>query len=127
MHKIYQLVRMEISQISKRKTLTMPWELEESCTITAFYFQHSEFSSQIRPYFSVYFSDLSLPQELPTLCTVLVHSNKYLSQGPEKFFWIFNIFSYGERFSMNKCIIYDVLDLDVSVSQKAVFKVCSPN
>lgn len=23
---------------------------------------------------------------------------------------------------MNKCIIYDVLDLDVSVSQKAVFK-----
>lgn len=36
-------------------------------------------------------------------------------------------FSYGERFSMNQCIIYDVLDLDVSVSQKAVFKVCSPN
>lgn len=50
-----------------------------------------------------------------------------ISQGPEQFFWIFNIFSYGERFSMNKCIIYDVLDLDVSVSQKAVSKVCSPN
>ena len=35
--------------------------------------------------------------------------------------------SAPERFSMNQCIIYDVLDLDVSVSQKAVFKVCSPN
>lgn len=38
MHKIYQFVRMEISQISKRKTLAIPWELDESCTIAAFYF-----------------------------------------------------------------------------------------
>lgn len=43
------------------------------------------------------------------------------------FFGYLTYFSYGERFSMNKCIIYDVLDLDVSVSQKAVFKICSPN
>lgn len=35
------------------------------------------------------------------------------------------IYFLMERFSMNKCIIYDVLDLDVSVSQKAVFKICS--
>lgn len=43
------------------------------------------------------------------------------------FFENFTVFFfYGDRFSMKKCI-YDVLDLGVSVSQKAVFKVSSPN
>lgn len=130
MHKIYWFVRMEISQISKRKTLTMLWELEKKLYHQLFLLlKFRIFKSDKVIFFCLPFRLLITLGIAPSIYSFHAFKARRISlRALNNFFLAYLAYFLMEKgFLWINVLFMMFLDLDVCVSQKAVFKVSSPN